>query len=211
MLRKLIFKDGSTEIALPVTPAEYTVSNGIKIETINLHGVGDINLAGYAALDTIKISCMFPAKKYPFMLPSSKVNPDYYIDKFKRWAASRKVIRFIVSGAKVNVPVYVESITHGEKDGTNDIYADITLREYKALKRVTTSTQKNNSRPVSSATKTNSTRKYTVVRGDTMWDIAHRFYGDATLCYKLAAYNKIKNASLIYPGQVITIPERSKL
>ena len=31
------------------------------------------------------------------------------------------------------------------------------------------------------------------------------------LAWKLAAYNGIKNANLIYPGQKVTIPDRSLL
>ena len=44
-----------------------------------------------------------------------------------------------------------------------------------------------------------------------MWGIARRYYGDGTLAWKLASYNGIPNANLIYPGQKVTIPDRSLL
>lgn len=209
MIRKIIFKDNKTEIAMPVAPAEYSVSNGMRIESINLYGVGDINLAGRPLPDNIKLTVMFPSKKYPFLNSGARTNPDYYINYFKKWVKNKTVVRYIVSGTKVNKPVLIEDFTYGEKDGTNDVYADITLREYKELKKVSVSVKKNKSRP--KATTSQATRKHKVIRGDTLWAISRKYYGDATLCWKLAKYNKIKNANLIYVGQTITIPEVTKL
>ena len=48
---------------------------------------------------------------------------------------------------------------------------------------------------------------YTVVKGDSLWAICKRTYGDGSLAYKLATANGIKNPNLIYPGQVLIIPE----
>lgn len=50
---------------------------------------------------------------------------------------------------------------------------------------------------------------YTVVKGDTLWDIAKRFYGNPFLWQNIfeANENKIKNPNLIYPDQVFIIPE----
>ncbi len=44
---------------------------------------------------------------------------------------------------------------------------------------------------------------YTVVAGDTLWDIGNRF---GIFWEELAKYNNIENPRLIYPGQVIRIP-----
>jgi len=51
-------------------------------------------------------------------------------------------------------------------------------------------------------------KTYTVVKGDTFWAIAKRFYGNGSLYTKISNANtdKIKNPNLIYPGQVLTIP-----
>ncbi len=49
---------------------------------------------------------------------------------------------------------------------------------------------------------------YTIVKGDTLSGIAKRFYGDANKYHQIFEANRgiIKNADLIYPGQVIRIP-----
>ena len=52
---------------------------------------------------------------------------------------------------------------------------------------------------------------YTVVKGDTLWGICRRTYGDGALAWKLAEANGIKNANLIFPGQVVKLPDKGSL
>lgn len=68
-------------------------------------------------------------------------------------------------------------------------------------------TQYDNSQPVENIVN-NLTNQgvvtYTVVKGDTLSQIASRY---RTTYQKLAEYNNIENPNLIYPGQVIKIPD----
>ena len=52
------------------------------------------------------------------------------------------------------------------------------------------------------------TRTYTVRSGDCLWNIAKKYYGNGSLYTKIfnANRDKIRNANLIYPGQVFVIP-----
>jgi nucleoid-associated protein YgaU len=52
-------------------------------------------------------------------------------------------------------------------------------------------------------------RTYTVVKGDSLSRIAKRLYGKANDWKRIYEANKdiIKNPDLIYPGQVLKIPE----
>ena len=43
-------------LILPVTPDSFEVGAGIKIETVNIHALGDLRIAGYPTLDNITIS-----------------------------------------------------------------------------------------------------------------------------------------------------------
>lgn len=53
-------------------------------------------------------------------------------------------------------------------------------------------------------------QSYTVVAGDCLWNIAKTFYGDGfQWSLILNANSQIKNADLIYVGQVLTIPEKN--
>ena len=55
------------------------------------------------------------------------------------------------------------------------------------------------------------TQNYIVKEGDTLGEIAKRFYGNPDYYVALAKYNKIENPALIFPGQIITIPQRLPL
>jgi len=48
--------------------------------------------------------------------------------------------------------------------------------------------------------------QYTVVKGDSLWSIAVRAYGDGYRWQELAKANNLKNPGLIHPGNVFTIP-----
>lgn len=54
-------------------------------------------------------------------------------------------------------------------------------------------------------------RTYVVVSGDSLSGIAQQFYNDAKLHKLLASFNGITKPDLIYPGQIIEIPEMSVL
>ncbi len=51
--------------------------------------------------------------------------------------------------------------------------------------------------------------QHTVVPGDSLSGIAQRFYGDATLWPRLFEANRhqISNPNLIFPGQVLRVPQ----
>lgn len=205
--RPFIFKAGSKELILPVTPASYRVEEGIHVEIVNIHDLGDIIVLGYGTLATINVDCMFPANNYPF---ADDDDPDPYINQFKKWRKQKKALRFIIGGTGVNIPVKIERFSHGEQDGTNDVYATITLREYRnpAPVQISTPPSANNTREAP-ATAGASVKTYTVVYGDTLCAICRREYGDgsAATYNKLAAYNGKSNPNILMTGEILKIPK----
>lgn len=198
-----------TELVLPVTPDSFEVSHGINVETINIHTVGDVILAGYGTLSTISLSCMLPKIKYPFIQPNASLHPYTYIKKFKSWCDNHTVLRFVVSGTAVNVQVIITDVTYGEQDGTGNVYATISMREYRKLTVVTRNSTSNSTR--SSEKNTTDSKTYVIKRGDTLWAICRKFYGNPLLYAKLASYNNIKNPNLIYTGNTLKLPDKSQL
>lgn len=214
MLRKIIFKDTKKqeELVLPITPESFRVSSGIKTETVSLYMLGDINLPGLPTLANIQIGCQFPNQDYAFSLPVYG-SPYQYINTIKTWIKERAILRFVVSGTGINLPVYIENVEYGEQDGTNDVYAELSIREYRqpvVEKLVATSSYQPIQRTTEERANTQSIT-YTILYGDTMWAIARKYYGNPQLCWKLAAFNNIPNANIIMAGQIITIPPREAL
>lgn len=202
--RNFILCDDDGEMVLPVTPDSYRVSAGVNVEVVNIHQLGDAIVAGYGTLATITISCLLPANSYKF---SKSGSPEPYIKKLTAWEKGKARLRFIVSSTNVNVPVIIQEIAYGERDGTNDIYADIILREYRRLEAVKVAKTSDGTR--AEANKTGNVQTITIKYGDTLSALCHQYYGNGTADYynRLAAYNNIANPHLIYAGNTLKIPQ----
>lgn len=57
-----------------------------------------------------------------------------------------------------------------------------------------------------SATATSRATQYTVVRGDNLWNIAVKEYGDGFMWNKIATANNLANPRLIHAGNVLKLP-----
>ena len=57
-----------------------------------------------------------------------------------------------------------------------------------------------------SSTATEPAKTYTVVKGDNLWNIAVKEYGDGFTWTKIAQANKLVNPNLIHAGNVLTLP-----
>lgn len=79
-----------------------------------------------------------------------------------------------------------------------------TTKSTKSKKKAKVSTKKEKS----SASKDNAQRTYTVKKGDCLWNIAKKFYGNGSAYTKIYDANtkKIADPHWIYPGQVFVIP-----
>lgn len=211
MRRMISFLDegAGKELVLPVTPASYTWDRGNEVETIHLDQIGEINLPGKALMGSCTLDVLLPARLYSFCSPGAVANPYLYLEQLERWSDAGTPVRFLVSGTPTNAQVLIDTIQYGEKDGTNDLYASISLRQYRKPQVPVLATSGGGAdTDRSTATGAAQQRTYTVVKGDTLWGIARKFYGDGGNYARIAAANSatVKNPNLIYPGQVLTIP-----
>lgn len=198
---------------MPVTPPSFEIQESRNMETVNIYSLGDVALLGTNTYSTIKMEFLLPAQKYPFVLIDQIVDPYAYVSTFRRFKDDGTVMRLIISGTTVNIPVRVQEMTYKEQDGTNDLYMTLTLCEYKELAAVKVESTKagasNTARAVETQPGTPDT--YKIVSGDTLWSICRRFYNDSGMASKLAAYNGIKNPNLIYAGSTLQLPDKTKL
>lgn len=198
------------ELVLPVTPSSYSWEHANRVETIQLDQLGEINLPGGALMGSCTLSdVLLPARLYSFCNPGAVANPYIYLEQLERWSDAGTVVRWLVSGTPTNAQVLLESISYGERDGTNDLYATIILRQYRKPETPVLAVSGGGAETArSTATGAAVTRTYTIRAGDTLWGICQKYYGSGSYAARLAAANSgvIKNPNLIYPGQTITIP-----
>lgn len=117
-------------------------------------------------------------------------------------------------GSYLSGNYYVQDITRQiSSNGYSHIATLIKTDFGKSLKTSTSTTNKKpvpkKEKKVTSTPKASSAKRtYTVKRGDCLWNIAKRFYGNGASYTRIydANTNKIANPNLIYPGQVFVIP-----
>lgn len=211
MSKKFIIK-AAKQITLPITPESFEVSYGRRIETVNIHEVGDVNLPGGLALGTIKISCIFPAQDYSFA--DAEKEPYEYVEAIQKLIKKKKAVRFVVSGTDVNERVLIEEISYGEKDGTGDVYANITMRGYREVSATqTVAVLGANTIRSEGSGSVGGEQTYKAVYGDCLCSICRKYYGDGsyTLAKKLASYNNRPDPNILYVGEVLKIPAKEAL
>lgn len=214
-LRTHVFLDVATgvELVMPTyAQVGYAWRHGMGMETISLAELGDVAVPTVRTLCAEPLKVLLPAQSYPFNVPGANLNPWTYLEALERRCDARSIQRYIITGTPINAAVYIKEIHYTEPDGTGDLEVTIQLQEAKTPKAIPAAsslklelgTREDNGGGLMAST-------YTVVQGDTMLAIARKIYGDANLCWRLAAYNGIKNANIIHPGQVLKIPSRDQL
>lgn len=218
------------KILLPVTPSKLTIKIKNQNKTLVEINEGEINILKKAGLTEIEFEAMIPDVKYPFAVYKSGFqNAKPFLDAFEKLKTSQQPFQFIISRTypngkglfNTNIKVALEEYTIKEdrREGL-DVIVSFKLKQYKDFetkickisfpktqKPVAKTPPPARSAPTSPAPKQQN-KTYTVVRGDCLWNIAKKFYGNGSQYTKIynANRDKIKNPNLIYPGQVLTIP-----
>ena len=222
MLTEIWFKTKDKAIRLPVVPNEFERVIPANYETNNVIGLGDVATFSGNGLAQISFSSFFPNHEYSFNAYSNVLKPYDMVSHFKDWKNKGTVVRVILTGTDINQEMYITNFSYSEKDGTGDVYYSMDLLEYRPISiPVINETSSNNntqnaSRPTNNNTNnqnnTSSTQKtHKVVKGDSLWAIAQKYYGKGSLYPKIKEANKSKYKSLaknniIYVSWELIIP-----
>lgn len=194
-------------MVLPISPKGWTFTVANNIETLNIHDVGDVFVSGKSKRASFPVETFFPHDNNDYSFAKNSKAQNWYLDLINRWILDSVLIRFIVGGTSLNVPVKIESHEYGEPDGTNDIHGVLTLKEHITLlapQYKKTANEKGRMSALSPDAQT-----HMVVKGDTLSALCWKHYGKATpdVWNKVAKHNNISNPHLIYPGQGIHFPQ----
>ncbi len=231
----VFFDIGHTTYRLPTNPEEIEVSSTQAINKYEVLKLGQIAVPTHVELKQYSFECEFPLNHYSYVeiidadyqtlitdfkkYRAAFKPAGFYINLFSEWRSLFIPVRFIAGRVIrdeelyddcINTQVLIEDITIKEKAGEEgDKYIAFKLLEYidyskNSYKGETGKlgdkiTDKKN--PKSKGT-------YVVQSGDCLWAIAKKQYGNGSKYTKIYEANKdkIKNPSLIYPGQKLVIP-----
>ena len=215
------------DMPLPVTPSKIDTKIKGRNKTLNLINDQDINVLKAPGLTEISFDALLPNVKHPFRnkeLGFDRANAKFYLDEFERLKLEKKpfyfkIIRTFPDGRTLyntNMKVSLEdySIKEDVKQGF-DVVVTVKLKQYvdystKIIKVESDGATVQTERSTDNAP---NVKTYTVVEGDSLWNIAKRFYGNGAKYLNIYYANQSiigNNPSLIYAGQVLTIPDATQ-
>ena len=209
---EMYLKNDKHTFRFPILPSAINIQDYAIINDSNITGLGDVAIFGGRGLRGVEITSFFPnpKRKYKFVNYTDYPKQWDCVSKIRSWMHSGEVMRFIVTGTEINFPVRITDFSYSEQDGTGDIYFTINLKEYREIKissskpakkttdnkaRPNTKDKNTNTKKTSTTSKTKQTT-YTVKSGDTLHDIAKKYYGKGSDYKKIIENNKSKYPSL---------------
>lgn len=193
--------NGEQWITFTVNPGEMVISRPNCNQVYPLAMGGTVNAWGGRGLREVKLTTFLPEKNSPFY---DGTDPQSVLAMLRSWQDSGDPIRLIISDTDINDAFLIEDLTETLREGDNDVGVTLTLREYKfksalaALAGTVETTAKRQDERTLPET-------YTVRKGDTLWAIACRFYGDGTRWSVLAAKNNIGDPKKLPIGKVLRL------
>ena len=202
------------EMLFPIMPSSFNLEGSSTIHTSTVVKLGEVSVYGGNNLRRISIDSFFPSRKYHFVKTPSLQEPYDYVNQIRDWMNKGQDVRFIITETDINMLCFIESFEYGEQDASRDVYFSISLVECKIPKLLyeNSNPTTNTPRPETPQdSQTSQQKTHQVKKGDCLWSIAQRYYGDGSLYPKIKEANKSKYPSLaknntIYTNMVLIIP-----
>ena len=209
----LIDPEKKDSVIFPVAPSQIKISVGTKTMSFEPIVLGSVEIPRGRFPITFEVTGILPQSSTPLGKRSSDLEPNEIVEKFKNWSDDGpfgKKLRLVISETDWNLPVYFGSFEPIiEKAGGNLPYT-LTLTEYRNFEVKEIKNTQNVTQQKREETKT-MPKTYTVVKGDSLWNIARKLTGSGNKWPELWNLNKSKlkskNKDLIYQGEVLTIPK----
>lgn len=223
-----MFRFYLANMLLPITPSKLSLKVKNMNKTVTLINEGEVNIIKTKGLREFSFEFLLPFTDYSFAAVSRAKKQKHYLDKLNQLKINKRPFQFVVKrpkGFKTNIKVTLEdlNITEDAQEG-RDIKVSVTLKEYRhyGTKKVvfvqppasaTGESKQEEKKEEAKITENRDTstaakpKTHIVKRGDTLWGLAKKYYGNGSLYPKIVSANsKIKNPNLIIDGWELVIP-----
>lgn len=194
------------KIRFPVVPPSIGVNRSNNIDAESVIKLGEVPIFNGTSLKTIELTSFFPNQEYSFCDYTGFMKPYEFSDKIQKWMYEGKPLRIIVTDSPTNMQCLIQQFDTVEQDGTRDLYFTLNLLEYRPIEvpNLSSSNTNNNSNSTQNTSRpneannnsNNSQKTHKVVKGDCLYDIAKKYYGNGNLYTKIKEANKTKYPSL---------------
>ena len=230
---QFFLKVGDLLLTIPVNPEELEITKELEYDTYANLNKKEILKLQEEKLIELELESILERTVSSASVTDKPWKPETYLDTFNGWKDNRTPVRVTCSDGQIDFEGYIVEVTTTYEGGTDDynymlkivqersiqLVANIDYNykkidiEYNVLRYTppanpTVNKNNNSSSGGSKTSGTSQSGTYTVKRGDTLSSIARAYYGNSSKWPDIfnANKDKIKNANLIYAGQVLTIP-----
>lgn len=221
----------NTKMYFPVNPAQINYRGATYFQEYSILNKGPVKIPNGDEISTIGWECFFPGdglQDLPFVRSktiksgNSKVkaaSPETLHKKLEKWRTSGAKLKLNISGTPFSFWVYIDTYEATKQDAHGSIYYSIEFSKVVnvSVEKVAKKKGKTTGKKRVSASKG---KKYTVKKGDCLWNISKKFYKDATKWKKIYNANKSviektakkhgfkssRHGWWIFPGTSLKIP-----
>ena len=216
-------REGTREIRVPWLPEKINHdSGGVTVATYDIIDKGEVAVPTGSGLSSWSWESELPGslRTDTSLLRGTWKDPKEYLNLLEDWRQNGTPLRLLVTGYPINADVILFDYSSTPSGAFGDIAYDVTFKEDRDI-TITSTTDTTQKRPTTSS----SGKTYTVKKGDTLWAIAKKFYGNgskwktiynanktiientAKARWKAAGINRdSQNGHWIFPGTKLQIP-----
>lgn len=233
--------DNDTILRFPIAPEKINMKVGSNNKVVSLINQGDVNIIRPPGLAEIEFDARFPMHNYPYATGTNGYSSYHamyraYYNLIKNLKVNKRTFRFIVTRKTIknsrswdtNELVTLEDFEIMEDAGEgDDVIISFKLKsyvKYGAKKIIVKSNNTVKKEPVKppAPNKTKKSKTHVVKKGDCLWNIAIKYYGNKnalkwkniykankTIIEKTAkkyGFKSSNNGWWIFPGTKLTIP-----
>lgn len=211
-------KAGKETFHFPVNPFTVKVNGSKAFETFNLMSKGEVDFTSKKAknVKTLSMTTEFNKNYSSYNRYKNIPKPYNAIKKIEKYCNSFEPIRLIITDYRFNELVHLVNFSDdqsGDYQGDKNISLDFRIVDTdvnKLVKEVKPKAKANKKKKpkLKSRTPVKNNKLHVVKKGDTLWAIAKKNYGNGSAYTKIVNANKdtIKNPNVIIPGQKLIIP-----
>lgn len=204
--RTIVIITDSGQYELAVNPSGVTVTQESRDRIIDLLNVGEFNVPGNRGLVRVALSTFLPDAGSPFYQGQE---PESIILALKKAKNGQKRVRIIISGTDVNTLFTISSMGETYKEGQADIYVSWAFVEARELntQQVASWVKRYTDTGLCTRSTANSIPKMiTAPAGESLWNLARRFYDDGSRWKDIAAANGMPEDK-VSAGMRLVIPQ----